>query len=182
MYTETMQVLTASDIPFDFDAELTGLQSELKYFVLSLTGSIHDAEEVIQETNRIALQKVADFEPGTNLKAWVFTIASRQAKAFHRNLTKKRGFEIVDDEMMAHLAEEEEESDGAFEREQEALVECLKLLRPAHQELVTSRYVQGRRVADLAVEQDTHPNALAQKLFRIRTRLAECIENRLKEA
>ena len=48
--------------------------------------------------------------------------------------------------------------------------------------LTTARYAQGRKVAELAVEQEMLPNALAQKLFRIRNRLADCIQSRLKES
>ncbi|MEM6916274.1 MAG: sigma factor-like helix-turn-helix DNA-binding protein, partial [Verrucomicrobiota bacterium] len=69
-----------------------------------------------------------------------------------------------------------------FDKERDALVFCLEQLRPAHQELITARYLQGRKVADIAVEQEILPNALAQKLFRIRNRLADCIQSRLKEA
>ena len=178
-----MQVLTANNSPFDFETELARLQPELKYFVLSRTGSIHDAEEVVQETNRIALEKSGEFEAGTNLRAWIFKIASIQAKAFHRKLTRKRGYEIVDEDLLDEMMDEvPDESGEGFAREQDALLECLKLLRPAHQKLITSRYLYGRKVADLAQEEETQPNALAQKLFRIRVRLAACIQSRLQES
>ena len=55
----------------------------------------------------------------------------------------------------------------------------LEQLRPAHQELIASRYVHGRKVAELAIEQEIQPNALAQKLFRIRNKLADCIQSRI---
>lgn len=177
-----MHVLRTSDSqPSDFESELAALQPQLRYFVLSLTGSMHDAEEVIQNTNHIALEKASDFQPGSNLKAWVFKIASLQAKSFHRNLSRKRGFEIVDDDLLESLSEELI-SENSFEKEQSALTFCLEQLRPAHQELVTARYLHGRKVAEIAMEQEILPNALAQKLFRIRNRLAECIESRLKES
>lgn len=164
----------------DFEVELSELQPRLRYFALSLTGSVHDAEEVMQETNRIAVEKSAEFEPGTNLRAWLFRIATLQAKSFHRSRAKKRGFEIVGDDLIEAIAHEEESS-GDFEREREALLHCVGQLRPAHQELVTARYVQGRKVAELAVEQGILANALSQKLFRIRTKLAECIQSRLSK-
>ncbi|MEM9016741.1 MAG: sigma-70 family RNA polymerase sigma factor [Verrucomicrobiota bacterium] len=176
-----MHVLTTSDSSPDFETDLVALQPQLRYFVLSLTGSVHDAEEVVQNTNRIALEKANEFEAGTNLRAWVFKIASLQAKSFHRARSSKRGYEIVDDELLDSLAESSLEED-VFETEREALLDCLSELRPAHQELITARYVQNRKVADLALEQGVLANALAQKLFRIRNRLAECIESRLRKS
>lgn len=182
MYSHTMHVLRTSDsLPFDFEAELAGLQPQLRYFALSLTGSMHDAEEVIQNANRIALEKAGEFEVGTNLKAWLFKIASLQAKSFHRNQSRKRGYEIVDDELLEFLSGDPEPED-AFENERAALLSCLEQLRPAHQELITSRYVHGRKVSELALEHEILPNALAQKLFRIRNRLADCIQSRLQES
>lgn len=182
MYLHTMHVLSTSDSPSpDFESELAALQPQLRYFALSLTGSMQDAEEVIQNTNRVALEKVDDFEQGTNAKAWLFKIASLQAKSFHRTLSRTRGYEIVDDELLDSISEEPEPEDE-FERERDALVSCLEQLRPAHQELITARYLQGRKVSDIAVEQEILPNALAQKLFRIRNRLADCIQSRLKES
>lgn len=177
-----MHVLRTSDFfSSDFEADLAALQPQLRYFALSLTGSMHDAEEVVQNANRVALEKVGEFEPGSNLKAWLFKIASLQAKSFHRNLSRKRGYEIVDDALLESIAEDPPEAD-LFEKEREALLACLSQLRPAHQNLITFRYVHGRKVADLAVELKILPNALAQKLFRIRNRLADCIQSRLKES
>lgn len=177
-----MHVLRNDDSPSSaFESELAGLQPQLRYFALSLTGSMHDAEEVIQNANRIAVEKAGTFEAGTNLKAWLFKIASLQAKTFHRNQSRTRGYEIVDDELLESLCEETEVAD-TFEHEKAALLSCLEQLRPAHQELITARYVHGRKVSELAVEQGILPNALAQKLFRLRSRLADCIESRLKKS
>lgn len=177
-----MHVLNTSDSPSpDFESELAAIQPQLRYFALSLTGSMHDAEEVIQNTNRVALEKEDDFEEGSSLKAWVFKIASLQAKSFHRSMSRKRGYEIVDDDLLASISEDAE-SEDVFDQERDALAFCLEQLRPPHQELITARYIQGRKVADIAVEQEILPNALAQKLFRIRNRLADCIQSRLKES
>ena len=172
--------LSSQSMPFDFESELSSLQPELRYFVLSLTGSVHDADEVIQEANAVALRKAGEFTPGTNLKAWLYTIASFQAKAFHRKLSRKRGYEIVDDDLLdSIIAETELDHGDEHESEKAALRECLGHLKTDQRDLILSRYLHGRKVTELAVEQNREANAIAQKLFRIRQKLAKCIQSKL---
>jgi len=46
-------------------------------FALSLTRRRHDAEDVVQDTFLKAQRAFASFRPGTNAKAWLFTILRR---------------------------------------------------------------------------------------------------------
>lgn len=172
--------LFSQSMPFDFESELSSLQPELRYFVLSLTGAVHDADEVIQEANAVAIRKSGEFTPGTNLKAWLFAIASFQAKAFHQKLSRKRGYEIVDNSLLDSIVEEAELNPGdKLESEKEALTHCLTLLKSDQRELILSRYLHGRKVTELAVEQGREANAIAQKFFRIRRKLVKCIQSKL---
>jgi RNA polymerase sigma-70 factor, ECF subfamily len=55
------------------DGILTNLPS-LRSFAISLTRSVDQAEDLVQETVLRAIRKQQKFEPGTNLQAWLFTI------------------------------------------------------------------------------------------------------------
>lgn len=177
-----MNPLAVSAIPEDFSAELTALQSPLKYFLLSLTGSIDDAEEVLQETNAVALAKRDEFQSGTNLKAWVFTIARRQALAFHRQQTRRRSVFQFDEGLIELIGDDSEQiNENSFAQDRDFLKVCLEKLSQPHRQLILQRYLRGRRVADIASEESLEPNALAQKLFRIRRKLAQCIEQQRKD-
>jgi RNA polymerase sigma-70 factor, ECF subfamily len=46
----------------------------LRSFAISLTRSVDQAEDLVQETVLRAIRKQEKFEPGTNLQAWLFTI------------------------------------------------------------------------------------------------------------
>ncbi len=172
---------------FSFEAELESLQPDLRYFVLSLTASRHAADEIVQDTNAIALSKSEVFQPGTNLKAWVFQIASNQTKRWRREESRRNGREIAGDQLFGNLAanvteEETALSEQKFVDEQAALQSCIGKLRPKHQELICARYLQNRELSDLSSEFGLTNNAIAQKLFRIRKRLASCIAETLKTA
>ena len=62
----------------DFKTELLELIPFLRAFARSLCGSHDGADDLAQETLVKAWQSRATFAPGTNLKAWLFTILRNQ--------------------------------------------------------------------------------------------------------
>jgi RNA polymerase sigma-70 factor (ECF subfamily) len=62
----------------DFKGELLSLVPFLRAFARSLTGNQEAADDLAQETLVKAWQSRASFQPGTNLKAWLFTILRNQ--------------------------------------------------------------------------------------------------------
>src|SRR5665213_2312314 len=62
----------------DFKSELLGLVPFLRALARSLTGNQEAADDLAQETLVKAWQSRASFIPGTNLKAWLFTILRNQ--------------------------------------------------------------------------------------------------------
>lgn len=64
----------------DLVAQLPGLTA----FARSLTGAQDRAEDLVQETAMRALRSVDRFEPGTNLRAWLFTILRNTHYSQHR--------------------------------------------------------------------------------------------------
>lgn len=54
--------------------ELVGLVPELRAFALSLSRNPSAADDLVQETVLKAWAKLDSFTPGTNMRAWLFTI------------------------------------------------------------------------------------------------------------
>jgi len=88
-----------SDNP-DFKTELLGLVPFLRAFARSLTGNQEAADDLAQETLVKAWQSRSSFIPGTNLKAWLFTILRNQFYSERRRAWRQ---EPWDSEKAANL-------------------------------------------------------------------------------
>ena len=70
----------------EFNQNLHQLSSILQSFAYNLTKNIEDAKDLFQETSYRAITNQDKFRPGTNLKAWLFTIMKN---IFINNYRKK---------------------------------------------------------------------------------------------
>src|SRR5260221_3246108 len=75
-----------------FEAEALALVDSLYRAALRITRVPADAEDLVQETYLKAFRAAGRFEPGTNLRAWLFTILHNTA----RNRARDRGRDTVD--------------------------------------------------------------------------------------
>lgn len=85
-----------------FKSDLLSTIPSLRAFAVSLTHNTDKADDLVQETLVKAWDKQSSFQPGTNLKAWLFTILRNE---FYSQM-RKRGREVQDSEgiMTAKLA------------------------------------------------------------------------------
>lgn len=77
-----------------FKSDLLSAIPSLRAFAMSLAQNADKADDLVQETLVKAWDKQASFQPGTNLKAWVFTILRNE---FYSQM-RKRGREVQDSE------------------------------------------------------------------------------------
>lgn len=70
-------------------------RAQLKSYILRITASVEDAEDIIQDTYIKASQKIESFRGDSSVKTWLFAIASNLAKDNLR--AKKRWVEHVTD-------------------------------------------------------------------------------------
>lgn len=76
----------------DFRESLVKAIPSLRAFAVSLSRNADRADDLVQETLVKAWDKQNSFQPGTNLKAWLFTILRNE---FYSQM-RKRGREVQD--------------------------------------------------------------------------------------
>jgi RNA polymerase sigma-70 factor (ECF subfamily) len=86
-----------------FEAEALACLDSLYRTALRLTRVPADAEDLVQETYLKAFRAADRFEPGTNLKAWLFTILHNTAR--NRARDRARDTVAIDSEMVDKAAD-----------------------------------------------------------------------------
>jgi RNA polymerase sigma-70 factor (ECF subfamily) len=87
-----------------FEADALGHLDSLYRTALRLTRVPADAEDLVQETYLKAFRSSDSFEPGTNLRAWLFTILHNTAR--NRARDRARDAVAIDSDTVERTAEE----------------------------------------------------------------------------
>src|SRR5471030_3063240 len=85
-----------------FEAEALAALDSMYRTALRLTRVPADAEDLVQETYLKAFRASDQFEPGTNLRAWLFTILHNTA--LNRARDRSRDAVAVDSEIVEQAA------------------------------------------------------------------------------
>lgn len=159
---------------------LTEHQPMLRAFIVSLLPGLPGVDDVIQEANTILWTKRADFQLGTNFRAWVLRIARFQAMAHLKTLKRQRWISL-DDQAADLIANELEDRLDPHREEARiaALRCCLGRLTEPELDLLLRRYWKKQRLQDFAVLTGKSVNTLKITLFRLRAGLKRCIEREL---
>ena len=78
----------ANDCAGCFEEIVRRFQTPLLHFLIRRTGSLHDAEDLIQETFLLAYRNLGSFRDAWRLSTWLFTIANRLAHSRARRAGK----------------------------------------------------------------------------------------------
>ncbi len=140
----------------------------LRAFAISLTGDLTRADDLVQEALLRALSNLDRFEPGTNMRAWLFTILRN---LFHTEFRKrKREIEDVDGAISARVPVlPEQEGHVAMSDLQAALAK----LSPEHREALLLIGAQGLSYEETARICGTYIGTIKSRVNRARARLAE---------
>lgn len=136
-----------------------------------------EAEDLAQETFVIAWRKLADFDPGTSLGAWLRRIAHHLVRN-HRRKFRAEGVGGYQELEILWRGQERDRPGGPEER-LAALRDCLSRMDGPSRELLHDRYLEGTSVRELAERSGKGYSALTTQLYRLREVLALCVENEM---
>jgi RNA polymerase sigma-70 factor, ECF subfamily len=159
----------------EFVKLLTAAQPRLFSYLAMVLGDVHDANNVLQETNVTLWTKADDFAPGTNFLAWAREIAYFKALAFTRD--RRRDKLVLDQEFIEQIIDEPEFAE--LDQRRATLRHCLSELSEKQLNLLRQRYAAGTSLASIAETEHKTVAAIKMVLRRLRMALLGCIERRL---
>ena len=167
--------MTAPDARTQFVQSLIEVQPRLFAYISTLLGDVHDANNVLQETNMTLWQKSDEFKPGSNFRAWAREIAYFKSLAFVRD--SKRDRLIVNQALIEQYFAQTDQWDEDERRI--ALRHCVSQLDGRQRRLLRRRYEDGASMKQLAELQGKSEAAVKMNLRRVRESLMSCIQRKL---
>ena len=157
---------------------LTEHQTALRCFIISMLPGCQDVADVLQDTNVVLWEKLESYEPGTNFRAWAFAVARNKVMQYRDR--EARANRVMLSEELLDVIENGRRSivPDALERKLQALKQCLAQLKLPERNLIRIRYAESDQEERGEI---TRPAASVRvALYRIRGKLRECIERRIR--
>src|SRR5690349_11809568 len=156
--------------PQAFKAELIELLPSLRAFARSLAHNAAQADDLVQDTLVKALANVERFEPGTNLRAWLFTILRNH---YYSQLRKaKREVEDAEGRFAARIAVRPEQ-DGSVDLEDFKI--AFQQLAPDHREVLTLVGASGCSYEEAAAICGCAVGTIKSRVNRARKKLSDIL-------
>lgn len=174
----------------DLTVEFEIFQGELRSFILRMTASVQDAEDIVQDTYLKASSKLNTFRGESSLKTWVFSIASNLARDLLRskqrwpeNVTDICREEVLGNRQFFQEAMQIRESSpqGKFEIKEHIAFcfTCVSKSLPLEQQLVLLlKEVYGFKVKEIAQIIDQTDAMVKYYLHVSRSRMIEIFDQR----
>ena len=153
--------------------------NEVYGFMLQRTENETDAEDITIETFSKAFDKISSYNPEFQFNTWLIAIA----KNVHIDLLRKKKsslfIDITDeeDDIAYSIADTSPSAEDKLITEQNLsrLLQFIKELKPAYQEVIQMRYFQEMSYQEIADDLEEPLNNVKIKLLRAKKLLAEII-------
>ena len=164
--------------PAGFEAVVRAYEWPIRTWVVAHCPPGGDADDVAQRAFIEAFKRIAEYTPGTDFRAWLYTIARYQLMAEATRLRRTADYHRRYAPLA--LAEElERRSDAAAAAGQsdrlDRLRDCLGGLNPQARDILGQRYRDDLPLEEISRRSGRSVGALKKYLFTLRARLHECI-------
>ena len=142
-----------------FETQLLTIVPDMRAFARFLARNPTEADDLVQDAVIRALKSYRQFDLGTNMKAWVFTILRNT----RFNDLRKRRFEGVDEEQLVLLPSQPNQLHCV---ELNEVLAVLATLKPVHREVLTLIRASGLSYEEAAQVMDCKLGTIKSRLNR----------------
>ncbi len=152
-------------------------QRRIYGYVLTIVAHPSDADDIFQETSLILWKKAGEFDPArADFVRWACGIAHNVVR--NHRVKRLRDRHLFSSEMMDRIAAAHQDGAVALNQRNQELTHCVEALPGDDRQLLDLCYSGDQNVDQIAAQLGRKPNALYQKLHRIRKALLDCIRRR----
>lgn len=146
--------------------------SGLRRLVQSILRDSDAADDIVQETLIIAANKIDQYKPHTNLKAWVFKIGVNQARmALRKNKSKRRILGLLQGQWRPNNAAPSSEAALLETERHEQLWTAVQKLKEKHRIPILLRYSQDMKPGEIAEVLDVPVGTIHSRLHHAHKQL-----------
>jgi RNA polymerase sigma-70 factor (ECF subfamily) len=152
-------------------------QAELQLFVRSLVRDRQDCDDICQSVALVLWAKFDQYDASRSFAAWARGIAAIEVQ---RQRSRRTPMPFSPEAVTAIVdAFDRRESENTSD-EMEALRDCVAGLPEEDQQMLGYRYSQQLSADEIAEQMDRTSAAVHKSLWRLRTRLLECVQRRIQ--
>lgn len=156
----------------EFVRLLSGNSSQIYGFILMLSVSHADADDVFQETSVILWEKFDSYTHGTSFRAWACQIAYYEVLALRR---KKCRIAYLSDTALSALTHDALEMLHTNDERKDILADCLDRLGSADRGLIEEKYYVRLSTEEIAQRSSRSTHSVYRALSRIHSLLLRCM-------
>lgn len=156
---------------------MTQHQRRIFAYIHALVPSRADAEDLLQETSLVIVEKFHEFATGTDFVAWACQIAWWRVRASRQKFARSKV--VFDDDVLESVAHTAATMHEEVSERHEALARCLQKLHPRDRDLLLTRYEPGAGVEEAAQRSGRSLEAAYKALGRLRKLLLDCVTQQL---
>jgi RNA polymerase sigma-70 factor (ECF subfamily) len=149
-------------------------------YLLSSTGDIHAAEDLLQSIARILLEKWDAYDKSRPFGAWAAGMARLEVLKWRQQAARSRA--VLSEESLRLLSETAAEHAEEIDQRRFFLAECLEALGATARRVLQMKYENGCKIAEISGQLKKSVPAVEMTLVRSRRCLRECIERKMSQA
>lgn len=164
----------------EFIRRFTAIQSDLRAFIVGMTPSRSDADDVLQEVNLALWHKRDAYDQSRDFLRWAFGFAMTEIRSYRSKSARSRLW--FKDSVLDSLSESWSSTPNESEDRRDALAVCLEKLGAIERQYVAKYYGKQLSAQDLAKESGRPLSTIYKVLTRARGRLRNCIIRSLAQS
>jgi RNA polymerase sigma-70 factor (ECF subfamily) len=164
----------------DFLGRFLHEERQIAAYLLSATGDIHAAEDLLQSVARILLEKWDSYDKSRPFGAWTCGVARLEVLKWRQRAARSR--EVLSEEAMGLLSEAACEHSQEIDQRRVFLTECAAALSSMARRVLQMKYENGCKISEIARQLKKSVAAVDMTLVRSRRCLRECIERKVSQA